>query len=448
MQTEQESSVRKGMAACIVKRIVAIIIVIAMIMGISRALRYVLIDDVSSYTRLTMHEFYEQDNMDVLFVGASHTLRSFSPAVLDEKLGLDTFNVGSPRQPLDVSYTLIQEAVEKYDIDQVYLELSTTIAYITKMRREDELTGVFIISDYLRPSLRKFKLLAEGLAPDYYANGFLLARRNWDKLSDGEYIADILAGKSTDIYKNYEYIDDYLGKGYVPDQNVLAEEAFITTKGYGKINTSKVTEDWTEILLQIIEYCKAHDVELTLMATPVPTLRLAGNENYDEYIEKVNEIIDGTGIKYYDFNLCREEYLPDTPAVYYDDSHLNTQGAEIFSNLVGDLMTGRITEEELFYGSCAEKLASLEPKVYGLSYKDIRNSETNEKIRRVKVVSNRYEGMEFWIQITPEGGETYTVREFSTKQYFEISPDEHGVCTVIWRMIDKPEDVREVNIAF
>ena len=35
-------------------------------------MRYISVDDTNSYTRLTMHEFYNQDDIDTLFIGASH----------------------------------------------------------------------------------------------------------------------------------------------------------------------------------------------------------------------------------------------------------------------------------------------------------------------------------------------------------------------------------------
>ena len=57
--------------------------------------RYILVDDTSSYTRITFHEMYEQDNIDILFVGSSHCYRTFIPEILDKKLGVNTFNVGT-----------------------------------------------------------------------------------------------------------------------------------------------------------------------------------------------------------------------------------------------------------------------------------------------------------------------------------------------------------------
>ena len=74
--------------------------------------RYILVDDTSSYTRITFHEMYEQDNIDILFVGSSHCYRTFIPEILDKKLGVNTFNVGTSAQQMDGSFMVIKEAAK------------------------------------------------------------------------------------------------------------------------------------------------------------------------------------------------------------------------------------------------------------------------------------------------------------------------------------------------
>ena len=57
-----------------------------------------LVDDTQSYTRLMMHEFYGQKNIDVLFVGSSHCYAALDPSVTDEAFAANTFNAGSSLQ--------------------------------------------------------------------------------------------------------------------------------------------------------------------------------------------------------------------------------------------------------------------------------------------------------------------------------------------------------------
>ena len=53
-----------------VKRIVSSLMFCIMLIGCGKFFRYVLIDDTAYYTRITFHEMYEQENIDVLFVGS------------------------------------------------------------------------------------------------------------------------------------------------------------------------------------------------------------------------------------------------------------------------------------------------------------------------------------------------------------------------------------------
>ena len=84
---------------------------------------YLLNDDTESYTRLMMHEFYRQDTIDILFIGSSHCYISLDPRITDEIFQANTFNAGSALQAQDASFALIREAVERYNVRQVYMEM-------------------------------------------------------------------------------------------------------------------------------------------------------------------------------------------------------------------------------------------------------------------------------------------------------------------------------------
>lgn len=105
------------------------LIFLLLFVGCGQFLQYILVDDTVSYTRITFHEMYEQDNIDILFVGSSHCYRSFIPEILDEKLGKNTFNAGTSSQHLDSSYMIIREAAKYNDIEHIYLELYFNMAF-------------------------------------------------------------------------------------------------------------------------------------------------------------------------------------------------------------------------------------------------------------------------------------------------------------------------------
>lgn len=161
-----------------IRHVVGSVVFLLLFVGCGYFWRYILVDDTMYYTRMTFHEMYEQDKIDVLFVGSSHCYRSFDPELLDGKMGKNTFNAGTSNQHLNGSYMIIKEAARYNDIEHIYLELYFYIASTEDKKRSD-LTDVYLITDYLKPSWDKFLFLAGVSTKDCYINSFIPARRNW-----------------------------------------------------------------------------------------------------------------------------------------------------------------------------------------------------------------------------------------------------------------------------
>lgn len=310
--------------------------------------RYLLIDDTSSYTRITFHEMYNQDNIDVLFVGSSHCYRTFIPEIFDSTWGINSYNAGTSSQKLDGTYMVIKEAVRYYDIKHIYLELYYNVAFATYKDRT-EMTQVYIISDYLRPSLDKIQYLIHASSSDYYVNSFIPARRNWPKLFDIEYVKNLLIKKQSVDYKNYAYTyvtrdtEWYAGKGYVANNNAIEGWNYFSNKNWNNVDFDDVSDDWMNTLRDIIAFCEKEEISLTLVSAPISNFMLSGIGNYDEYVELVQTIIYDTDVDYYDFNLCKEEYFPNTSTLFEDADHVNRYGAELASHLLADFINGNIS---------------------------------------------------------------------------------------------------------
>ena len=84
-----------------IKTLLSVLVFCILFLLVGQMFRYLLTDDSGSYTRMTFHEMYEQDNIDILFVGSSHCYRSFVPEILDKKLNRSTFNIGTSSQKMD-----------------------------------------------------------------------------------------------------------------------------------------------------------------------------------------------------------------------------------------------------------------------------------------------------------------------------------------------------------
>ena len=431
-----------------VRTVIAVFIFCVLLVGGGKFFRYILIDDTASYTRITFHEMYEQDNIDVLFVGSSHCYRSFVPEILDREFGgVNTFNAGTSSQVLDGSYIIIQEAVKYNDVKHIYLELYYNCGFSVYKDRTD-LTSVYIISDYLRPSFNKVRYMLNASRNDYYPNSFIIARRNWKGLFDADYVKELLMKKQSDEYKDYKYTyvtkeeEWYAGKGYVANKEVVENWDYFSPHGWDNIKIENMTDDWKNSLNDIIYFCDKKGVSLTLVVAPMPDFLLVGRGNYDEYVEMVKEMIDGTNVCYYDFNLCREKYFPSASEMFKDTNHLNCYGAEKLSYLFADLVNGKISEEELFYDSYIERENSLKATVFGISYHD---NEDNTK--DCKIVTNCDDDWEYRITLRSDTGEEYLIQDFSENYFFTVDSENHGVYTIEYRLkaIPKKIYVRDIS---
>ena len=192
------------------KNALAVICFIALFVACGSFLRYILVDDSSSYTRVMMHEMYEQEeNIDILFVGSSHCYRSLDPRITDEMFGANTFNVGTSSQQIDGSLALLREVAKTNDLDQVYLEVYYEISQMPAFEERTDMVSTYIVSDYMRPSFHKLGYLLNASSKEHYSNSFILARRNWDKMFEPGYLYYVEILYAGSLYNKYSQISSY-----------------------------------------------------------------------------------------------------------------------------------------------------------------------------------------------------------------------------------------------
>lgn len=430
-----------------VKRIIALICVMAIFIGIWTGIRYTVNDDTTSYTRVMMHEFYSQENIDVLFCGASLCYRSFDTDILDNELGLNTFNSGSSSQNIDTTYYIIKEAIDTYQIKKVVLEISPIMAMAMNIDARDssEMTEVYAISDYMKWSLNKIQMLLKSSPSDLYINNFLVARRNWRKISDLNYVSNLLTVKKTSAYKEYQYdllqheSEWYAGKGYVASNNQVSEGSFNDSYGKKELNVKQINDDWFLYLNKIINHCKKNKVDLILICAPLSEYLLSCyGERYDEYHNMILEIADDAHIEFWDFCLCKEQYLQLGCSSYGDSAHLNMYGASTFSKLVAKILCREQPVDELFYESSQQKLQESSPTVLGLV------SAVDEK----KIVSSATGTLEYKINICPTDGEEYELQNFAPNAVFQTKEGETGTIHIMSRVMDRPDEVKDYYFSY
>ncbi len=295
------------------------------------------------YTRSDYKE--DRGNIDTIFVGTSQTYAGFDPAVFDERLGTDSFNLGSNAQLMYSSYHLIHEALTINPVKTVYLEIND--ASLTRAKNDSAQVGCF---DYLISWREKFLTLIDGASNSIQLRSMFYGLRDIDYF-DFSFLKENLTYKLTEGHTPPQKEKDsnwqYYTKGHIVSTSSYKGPSERVIKR-NKIDWSvdKVQEKNLVYLQKIIDLCKEKDVELILVTPCIYkdflTVDVIDLHNY------VSELAKENGLTYYDMNAlkARNTYFP--LASYRDKTHLNQTGAETLSNLLCDLYENPNLASELF----------------------------------------------------------------------------------------------------
>lgn len=437
----------------LIKRVCKIAIGIVFFFGAVRGLNFVYNTyHDNDWGRILWHNYYlQEDNIDNLFLGSSHVFCDINPYMLDELNGENNFNLSSSGQNLLGSYYLLKEANASHDISKVYLELYFWAS--TGLDGDYESSNGLIPNwrntDFMRFSLNKVNYMISMSKIENYPETFMPFLRFRDQLFDTDYIKKQIEYKSREEYKNYTYweindlgeITEYKDKGYYYTTTKLQQKDLLQIEHI--IDKEPLTEDAEKYLKKIIEYCKKEDIEITLFCSPIYDLQVIAAGNYDFYVEQIRQITEEYDIEYYDFNLCKEEYLSLGDIKYFMDiHHLNNEGAEKFTSFFWNVMENG--EQDCFYDTYKEKLEQNEKTVYGLIY------TIDEDAYNYRIVSNRDEDFEYRIEkMQTENEDAFIcLQDFSENNEFQIKKREAGMLKIEVRNKGEEEIFQTLEIEY
>lgn len=378
-------------------------------------LDYVLSDDSESYSRITLHELYGQENVDSIFLGPSHVYSGLDPAITDEAWGENTFNSSTPSQRINTSYALLKEAYRTADIDTCYLEIS--IRGVKRgLRQREMVPEVYNVSDYMKWSWNKVSYLLNAVQPEDYIHAFCRARRNWKSIYSLSTMKETVSKKSQDDYQNYVPVEKktsyYAGKGFVYYSKEFNNADTSTRKPY----EGPITEEFQCYFQKIVQYCQENEIELVCFSVPFTEYTMESIGNYDEYYLQAKELCEKYGVSYYDFNLANPSILDIQDSDFRDAHHLNGAGAEKFTKVFADFFAGKIEKEELFYGSYAEKREHLPKRFIGVILKRTKSKE----ICKIRPITTKEDDYEYEVYYQDENGEYILLQEKSPNLKIEL----------------------------
>lgn len=261
------------------------------------------IDDSSDYMKLRTQEVQKTQNVDILFLGSSHTYRGFDPRIF-KTYGMDSFNLGSSSQsPLQTEVLL-----KRY-----YRDLNP------KMVIFEIYPGVFE-GDGVEASL----VLLSSDKIDFPAFWMTLITNNRIAYSSllKAFFNNNLAQTKTILSPTKYRTHNYVSGGYVERDQLYFYKPEPIDRSTWTYNKSQ----WKafERCLKII---KSNDAQVVLVYAPITKALYDSKTNNEEFLERMRVY----GYPVYDFNT--KINLDDT-LHFYDSHHLNQDGVKLFNRAI------------------------------------------------------------------------------------------------------------------
>jgi hypothetical protein len=284
---------------------------------------------INEYTKKRFEDFYEAGPLDIVFVGSSHSYCAFDPEAFDARLGIKSFQLGTPLQQPSATLAALEEVFRVNAPSVVVMELYWGV-----------------MGEY-NPEQ------AEALFP--FINNRELERRYYAQTPPGARAARAVKTarfmnafwtfKDAELEKYFEErglprpkasqpgTEYYRSKGYVFCDYVISEDELDRTNQFrgadGKnIDWSRGAERYVE---KIKKLCDRNGARLVCVTAPVAPVSLGKIANYDKINERAVKLCGGLEISYTDYNAVNAAEGLVKQEHFRDDAHLNDSGAQIIS---------------------------------------------------------------------------------------------------------------------
>jgi len=244
---------------------------------------------------------------DILILGSSRAEHHFVPKIIKENLGLSVYNCGIGGEDLDFSLIQLYESLKRYKPKVIIAEVSPSSLSLPNPKENLKV---------LLPYYKKSPLIFNALT-------------NNAPLEKLKFISTIYPFNSTisSLLKGiFKHPSDSLN-GLLPlygniDTNGLAN------KIYAGLPSAFPSEKFNN-LKQLISLCQHESLPLFIVNSPV----YLTNSNYDAISNQIENIcLVSKNVRYLNYSNCNLVY--NQISFFKDHTHLNYQGAKIFSEVL------------------------------------------------------------------------------------------------------------------
>ena len=253
------------------------------------------------YSRLS--ELNKYQNVDVLFLGSSHSYRGFDTRIFKQR-GIHSFNLGSSSQAPVQSLLLLKKYIDNLQPKQIIFEVCP------QSLSSDGIESALDIISNDKIDFQTIKMAIKLNHIKVYNTLIYSSIRQLLNL-DKDFVEAQRIGKDT-----------YISGGYVQRDNIQFE--------YKSPLEKSINPEQMMAFKELVNWVKSKDIELILVQAPVTTIEY---NSYDDNISFDKLMQDYS--RYYNFNAL---ITLDDSLHFYDPHHLNPLGVETFNSDLIDLL--------------------------------------------------------------------------------------------------------------
>lgn len=301
-------------------RIISIVIILVIVLGLlTRLVMPKYSQDVVEGNMIA--EFYEEKmDHDVIFIGDCEVYENFSPAVLWQEYGINSYIRGSAEQLMWQSYYLLEETLKYEKPDVVVFNVLAMEFNEPQMESYNRMT-----LDGMKWSMSKVNDIKASMMEDESFIEYVFPILRYHSR-----ITDLCADDFKYMFKRPQvsYNGYYMRVDVLPVENLPTPRPMMDYQ-FGD-NAYKYLDMMTEL-------CKNEGVELVLIKAPSVYPYW-----YPQWDEQIAKYAQENGLDYYNFLNVTDDIGIDYNTDTYDAGlHLNLSGAEKLSKYFGEILSSK-----------------------------------------------------------------------------------------------------------
>lgn len=299
-----------------VRYVISAVIVMVSLFLLQRLLEPKYVSDVVEGGLIA--EYYEEEkDHDVVFIGDCEVYENFSPKVLWEDYGINSYIRGSAQQLIWQSYYLLEDTL-RYEKPDVVIFNVLAMQYDRPQREAYNRMTL----EGMRWSLSKAKSIQASMTGDEnfldYVFPILRYHSRWSEIGTEDF--EYMFRREKVSHNGYYMRVDVKPAENVPEGKILADYSF--------------GENAYDYLDRMTELCAENDIQFILVKAPslYPYW-------YDEWEAQMEEYAEKNGLLYINFlELTQETGLDFSQDTYDGGLHLNLSGAEKITAYLGKIL--------------------------------------------------------------------------------------------------------------